>query len=98
MSGVVSAVMNALVVCWREEHLIGLLYRLRSQVVPPAGSRGSPMLFDRSSPKRSFRHWSVRVDGLLCGRFDVCIHSNPSVLQLRTIGADLPLNPSSLPP
>ncbi|KAI9514720.1 N-terminal kinase-like protein [Dissostichus eleginoides] len=31
MRVVVSAVMNALVVCWREEHLIGLLYPLRSQ-------------------------------------------------------------------
>ncbi|KAK5924982.1 hypothetical protein CgunFtcFv8_017547 [Champsocephalus gunnari] len=55
------------------------------------------MLFDRSSPERSFRHWSERVDGLLCGRL-MCVYSNPSVLQLCTIGADLLLNLSSLPP
>ncbi|KAM7389855.1 hypothetical protein PAMP_023805 [Pampus punctatissimus] len=52
MSVVVSAVMNALVVCWREERLIGTSLPPAIRSSSPAGGRGSPLLFNRSTPEK----------------------------------------------
>lgn len=86
---------NALVVGWREEHLIGLLYPLQSEVVPQAGGRGSPLLF--VGPPKKFS--AVECEsGWSPLRLIVCVYSNSSVLQLRLSGTDklhLRLNPSS---
>lgn len=46
---VMSAVMNALVVCWREDRPKDFP---TSDVVLPAGGAGSPLLFSRSSPEK----------------------------------------------
>lgn len=59
MNVVVSAVMNALVVCWQEEHLIGLRNPLRSEVVPPPPPEGQAVrCCSVGLPQRSFQHWS----------------------------------------
>ncbi|KAM7417538.1 hypothetical protein PAMA_017263 [Pampus argenteus] len=52
MSVVVSAVMNALVVCWQEERLIGTSLPPAIRSSSPAGGRGSPLLFNRSTPEK----------------------------------------------
>ncbi|KAK2904246.1 hypothetical protein Q8A73_010903 [Channa argus] len=60
---VVSAVMNALVVWWREEHLIGLLLPSIRSSSPSRRERGSLLLFDRSSPQVfSIGAWFPKAD------------------------------------
>lgn len=93
LSVVLSAVMNAVVVCWREEHHVGPstppFPAITTSSPPKPEAEAQSLCRPIGPPQRSFQHWRVRVDGLLSGRLSVYCNlqyfSVSSVVQISCI-------------